>query len=57
MASYGTKSGEFYTTVWGKHLSEVVFRVFTAESVVDIAIPLAELNILEGHAAKTGTLI
>ncbi|EOA37832.1 hypothetical protein CARUB_v10011418mg [Capsella rubella] len=57
MACYGSKSGKFNTTVWGKNLSEVVFRGFTDESVVDIAIPIAELNILEGHAAKTRTLI
>lgn len=57
MACYGSKSGKFYTTVWGKNLSEVVFRGITAERVVDIAIPLAELNILEGHAAKPRTLI
>lgn len=57
VACYGTKSGKFYTTVGGKNLSEVVFRGFAGQSVVDIAITLAELSILEGYAAKARALM
>lgn len=57
VACYGTKSGKFYTTVGGKNLCEVVFRRFAGQSVVDIAIILAELSILEGYAAKARALI